>query len=605
VSHRHPGSVPCLCLLAVAATLSACATGSDLRETSKKFEGQTSSLDSKIEQLKRTQSEADKNLAKLQQLLEENKREQTRIGELAAKLNSDVRGFREMDLTKVEGRIERAKRDIEALQGKVEDQVSSLQQNAQQWLATLDQKQSAKLDQQVTKVDQQVAKVEARLEGLDKREAVASRRIEETLTTLGKKIDERHAEQDRRVEARIKKVDDEWRAVTAKLTAHLAEVDKSLAHMSDTVKTVGAKLSTQLEQQGASLGKVEEAAKQGDGQLRTLAPRVDQIKSSLGELAKVLHTLTEKSSDLDRRVTELGGQTEGKVGVLAVQGGEQSARLEKLAKRLEIENQAMSGHLNTVTQSVNTLAKSLEGVQGRVAELQGRVGDVATRGQDDTQGVRIDALTRGLTETMNTVNDTTRAIGDLKNVLDTSLGKLATRVDEQGDALNKIARQLGVRTVGTPQDANQPESQAGVNGAAKPNVPTIGSPIVAPDGSAESAYEKSYQEFQQNRHENALALFQQFLSQYPDSSLVPNAHFWIAECYVKKRDYPKSLTSYEQVIRNYPKSGKASISLYRKALVLLELNDKPAAKTALKRLITDYPRSEESKQARIKLGSLQ
>ena len=108
-------------------------------------------MDSKIEQLKRTQSEADKNLAKLQQLIEENKREQTRTGELAAKLNSDVRGFREMDLTKVEGRIERAKRDIEALQGKVEDQVSSLQQNAQQWLATLDQKQSAKLDQQVTK----------------------------------------------------------------------------------------------------------------------------------------------------------------------------------------------------------------------------------------------------------------------------------------------------------------------------------------------------------------------------------------------------------------------------------------------------------------------
>ena len=77
---------------------------------------------------------------------------------------------------------------------------------------------------------------------------------------------------------------------------------------------------------------------------------------------------------LDRRVTELGGQTEGKVGVLAVQGGEQSVRLEKLAKRLEIENQAISGHLNTVTQSVNVLAKSLEGIQGRVAELQGRVG---------------------------------------------------------------------------------------------------------------------------------------------------------------------------------------------------------------------------------------
>ena len=118
-------------------------------------------------------------------------------------------------------------------------------------------------------------------------------------------------------------------------------------------------------------------------------------------------------------------------------------------------------------------------------------------------------------------------------------------------------------------------------------------------------YERAYQEFQQNQYENALASFRSFLSQYPTSNLVPNAHFWIAECYVKKRDYQKSLISYEEVIRHHPRSGKASIALYRKALVLLELKDKMAAKTALKKLINDYPRSEESKQARTKLASLQ
>lgn len=562
------GRVRCLCLVAVAASLSACATGYELRETSKKFEGQTetvrSSLDSKIEQLKLTQRDAEKQLTKLEQLIEENKREQTRIGELAAQLKSEMRGFREMDLAKVGGDIERTKRDIEGLQGRVEDQVSS----AQQWLATLDQKQTAKLDQQVKRVDQQVAKVEGRLEGLDKREAVASRRIEDTLTTLGKKIDERLGPQ----EARIKKAEDDQRAATTRLTAHLSEVDKNLAQISETVKTVGAKLSTQLEQHGGSLGKLEEAAKQDDVQLRTLAPRVDQLKSSLGELAKVLHTLTEKSSEMDRRVTELSGQTEGKVGALAVQEGEQSARLEKLVKRLEIESQAVSGHLNTVTQSVNTLAKSVESVQGRVGELQGRIGDPSRR-QDDAQETR---------------------------ALDTSLGRLASRVDEQGDMLNKLASQLGVRTISAAPGSNQPESQADMDGTTKSG-PGTGTPGV----SAESAYEKAYQEFQQNRHENALVLLQQFLSQYPDSNLVPNALFWIAECYVKKRDYQRSLTSYEQVIRNHPKSGKASIALYRKALVLIELNDKPAAKTALKRLIADYPKSDESKQARIKLGAMQ
>ena len=60
-----------LCLWALAATLGACATGEDLRETSKKFEGQTesvrTSLETKIEQLKQTQRDAEKSLAKMEQ----------------------------------------------------------------------------------------------------------------------------------------------------------------------------------------------------------------------------------------------------------------------------------------------------------------------------------------------------------------------------------------------------------------------------------------------------------------------------------------------------------------------------------------------------------
>jgi tol-pal system protein YbgF len=182
-------------------------------------------------------------------------------------------------------------------------------------------------------------------------------------------------------------------------------------------------------------------------------------------------------------------------------------------------------------------------------------------------------------------------------VLEISVGKLASRVDEHGDTLNKLAQQLqNPRTVSNAQ---------GPVPAVQPKASAADKPAAEPTASPESVYEHAYQEFQQGQYEDAVASFRSFLSQYPDSTLVPNAHFWIAECYVKKRDYPRSLNSYEEVIQNHPRSGKASIALYRKALVLLELNDKMAAKTALKKLLADYPKSEESKQARTKLASLQ
>ena len=146
------------------------------------------------------------------------------------------------------------------------------------------------------------------------------------------------------------------------------------------------------------------------------AVRVDQLKLLLGELTKILHTLTEKSGEIDRRVTELGGQTEGKVEHLRFKKASRASNWRSSAKRLEVESQAVSGHLNTVTQSVNTLAKSLEGVQGRVGELQSRVGD-GSRRQDYTQEARIDALSKSLNETMTTVNDATRAIGKIETCL--------------------------------------------------------------------------------------------------------------------------------------------------------------------------------------------
>ena len=598
---------PSLYLIAVLLTLGGCATGQDLRETSRKMEDQTetvrTSLESKIEQLKKTQREAEKTLAKLEQLIEDNKREQSQTRELAAKLNSDLRGFREMDLTKLEGRLERAKRDTESLQGKVEDQVSGLQQNAQQWLATLDQKQTAKLDQQVTRVDQQLAKVdqqlgkvEGRLETIDKREAAATSRIQDMLKTLGAKIDDRLDSQDRRIEGRIKKVEDDGRTTTNTLAVRLTDLDKSLAQMSDTVKTIGGKLSTQLEQQGGSVARLDEVTKQADGQIRTLGPRVDQLKTSLADLTKVLHALTDRSAEIDRRTTGLAGQIEEKAGALTVQQAEQNAKMEKLGKRFDVEGQAVTGHLNIVTQNVNMLAKSVETLQGKVGEMQGRVGELTSRNPGETEA-RLEGLTKSLNSTMTTVNETTRAVGDLKQVLEVSVGKLASRVDEHGDALNKLAQQL-----------QNPRTVSSVQGPVPdglPNAGAAGKLATEQTVSPESVYEHAYQEFQQNQYENALASFRSFLSQYPDSILVPNAHFWIAECYVKKRDYPRSLTAYEEVIQNHPRSGKASIALYRKALVLLELNDKPAAKTVLKKLLADYPKSEESKQARTKLASLQ
>lgn len=578
--------------------LAACATEQRLEDTSKALESKTESVRSeltdKIEQLNKTQRYAEEQQAELKRLLDETKRELKDTRQLAAELKSNLREVKDQDLSGLRGRLEEDRRDIRDLYGRVEDQsaqVSALIDTAVQKLTGKVDAQALRLQAQgkaFEEFEEQVALVEGHVATLDKRESAASAQAQEVLTTIGKKTDERLETQDRRldnlvkrdetIEALVKKVEGDGRATAG----HVAAVEKNLAQVTDTLKTVGAKLSNQIDHQAVLLAKLEEAKKQADFQVQALSAQVHQFQGTLSEFSKALHVLTDKSTEADRRVTELAGRIEGKAGLLVVQQSEQAAKIEKLAKQIDAEGQAVATHLNKVTQTVSALTKSLELVQAKAGHW-----DAA----------------------MVTVNETVRALGELKRVMEDTFMRLEARVESQGDALKQALHQVSAGT----SASNEPSPSAAASELPRQAVleprPVPESPRLTPGGAPaagtpKDAYDLAYQEYTQGRYDSALASFRNFLAQFPDSSLAPNAHFWSAECYVKGRDFTRGIESYEKVIMRYPNSGKASIALYRKALALLELNDKAAAKAALRQVIANYPKSDEFDRARAKLASL-
>src|SRR3989441_560943 len=290
--------------------------------------------------------------------------------------------------------------------------------------------------------------------------------------------------------------------------------DRSVAQVAEKVREIGTKLSTQMDQQAGALGKLEEAIKHSDLQMRALSAEVNRFQGVLAEFDKVLRALNDKSIDVDRRVTELTGRIEVKVGTLATQQGDQA--------------------------------------------------------------VKLDALEKTVATAVATVNENSRGLGELKRVMEDSLGKQA----------------VGGEVPEAPGSAAKDPS----NGASR----------TAPAStlSDKEAYDRAQQHYGQGHYDVALTSFRLFLVQYPDSPLVPNAHFWMGECYVRAHDYERGLEQYEHVVRKYPKSTKAAPALYRKAMTFLELNNKEAAKSALRQLIADYPKSEDSQRAKAKLASL-
>ena len=295
--------------------------------------------------------------------------------------------------------------------------------------------------------------------------------------------------------------------------------DRSVAQVAEKVREIGTTLSTQMDQQAGTLGKLEEAIKHADLQMRALSAEVNRFQGVLSEFDKVLRALNDKAIDVDRRVTELTGRIEVKVGTLATQQGDQA--------------------------------------------------------------VKLDALEKTVAAAVSTVNETSHGLGELKRVMEESLGKQAGRV-ELPEAIAPASPGSAVKDPSTGASRTAP-------------TPTL---------SDKEVYDRAQQDYAQGRYDEALASFRLFLVQYPDSPLIPNAHFWMGECYVRARDYERGLEQYEHVVKKYPKSAKAAPALYRKAMAFLELNNKQAAKSALRQLIADYPKSEDSQRAKAKLASL-
>jgi tol-pal system protein YbgF len=94
------------------------------------------------------------------------------------------------------------------------------------------------------------------------------------------------------------------------------------------------------------------------------------------------------------------------------------------------------------------------------------------------------------------------------------------------------------------------------------------------------------------------ALLEEFIKARPQSELLPNAYYWIAEAYYSEKNYENSIVQFQDVIEKYPTHPKASASLYKQSLAFESLGEEKKAAALRKKLIEVYPASDEAKKAK-------
>lgn len=114
-------------------------------------------------------------------------------------------------------------------------------------------------------------------------------------------------------------------------------------------------------------------------------------------------------------------------------------------------------------------------------------------------------------------------------------------------------------------------------------------------------YETALNYFKGNKIREAAAAFEAFGAAHPDSTLAPNAQYWLGNAHYALHDCKKSIDAHRLVVSKWPQNPKAPDSLVNIATCQQELGDAKGAKTTLEAILAKYPDSPAATTAKQRL----
>lgn len=135
------------------------------------------------------------------------------------------------------------------------------------------------------------------------------------------------------------------------------------------------------------------------------------------------------------------------------------------------------------------------------------------------------------------------------------------------------------------------------NKARRPASTDTASTLPVVSGTAKEAYQSAYALVKQQKFDQAITAYQAFIKNYPESTLLPNAYYWLGELYMVKNLTQEAERVFLTVVESYPKSRKVPDASYKLGLVYARYGQMDKAKTQMNEVMTQFPKSTASKLA--------
>ncbi|GLR62846.1 tol-pal system protein YbgF [Marinospirillum insulare] len=122
--------------------------------------------------------------------------------------------------------------------------------------------------------------------------------------------------------------------------------------------------------------------------------------------------------------------------------------------------------------------------------------------------------------------------------------------------------------------------------------------LAKPSLGDQQAYNQAYAHVPEQRFDEAIASFQTFIREYPNSRLIGNAYYWLGEIYMAQNRTAEAEKMFDAVVNNHPSSFKIADSKYKLGLIYARYGNDKKAKQTMQQVIANHPREPAADLAR-------
>ncbi|MDR3351477.1 MAG: tol-pal system protein YbgF [Zoogloeaceae bacterium] len=132
----------------------------------------------------------------------------------------------------------------------------------------------------------------------------------------------------------------------------------------------------------------------------------------------------------------------------------------------------------------------------------------------------------------------------------------------------------------------------------------VATAAAAADPSAENReYENALTLFKNGKYGEAASAFDQFVAAYPESTMAPNAQFWLGNAWYAQNKCKETIEAQLVVANRWPDSARAPDALLAIAECQRDWGNVEVSRRTLKNLVEKYPSSPAATTARQRLAN--